>query len=31
MKASDLIYRAMSEGCLTASDLAKYLKGVRNV
>lgn len=30
MKNTKLIYRAMSEGVRTASELAKYIKGVRN-
>lgn len=30
MKNTKLIYRAMSAGCKTAGDLAKYLKGIRN-
>jgi len=29
MKNTQMIYRAMSAGCKTAADLAKYIKGER--
>ena len=29
MKDINVIYRAMAEGCKTASDLARYLRGER--
>jgi len=29
MRNTDLIYRAMSDGCRTVSDLKRYIDGVR--